>query len=282
MNIDHLKYFYDATKSLSLKKAATLNNISPGAVSQAIIKLEQVLNVKLLHHSKNSFQITEHGQRLYELCPKVLASIHDLHSKMDESTNPYAGKIYFGTQQSIASTFLPGALRLFNESCPLIEVNFTLGHSTQIKDLLDHQELDFAISMDNLDYENHPKIPIFTGEFVLISKTKIPKNKRKEFLVTGETNETKRLKTLYEAKFAETLPIKMKIDSWGVIKKMALEGHGIGFIPDYLLQENERRFIRNELKLSKIKYSVCCFYPENFLLNEKSLKFLEIMKKTLL
>jgi hypothetical protein len=35
----------------------------------------------------------------------------------------------------------------------------------------------------------------------------------------------------------------MRIDGWSVIKKMALAGEEIGFVPDFILSKEERRFI---------------------------------------
>lgn len=263
----------------SLKKAAERNHVSPGAVSQAIRKLEEELSTQLLMHGKNSLELTEQGKVFAKSIPEVLASVQKLKLKMADSIDPHRGNIYFGTQQSIASTFLPAILSEFKRTCPEAVVGFTLGHSSHMKDLLDRRDVEFAITMDNLDYKQHPKIPLHSGEFVFVSKQKKFKAENISFLLTGETEETKKLRSYYQAKYRTALPVNMTIDSWSVIKTMAFEGHGIGFIPDYLLTNQERRHICEHFDLPKITYRISCVYPENSALNMKSLKLLDIIKQ---
>lgn len=280
MNFQFLKYFFDATKYTSFKKAAELNHITPGAVSQGILRLEEELAIKLFHHRKNSFELTDQGRILFENSQSIFGAIDNVKNKISESTSPFAGNINFGTQQSIASSFLPSILKSFKNKYPLINVNFTLGHTTHIKQLLDRGEIDFAFSIDNLDYGRHSKITLFKGNFVYISKSKLnPVKDILEFLLTGETEETRKLQKYFLENNNSPLPVKMKIDSWGVIKSMALEGHGIGFIPDYLLSKSEEKFrITNKL-FPKIQYQICCIIREGHLLNSKSQKLIEFVQR---
>ena len=281
MNNSHLKYFFDSAKLRSLQKAALLNHVSPGAVSQGILRLEEEFQVKLLHHSKNAFEMTDAGQLLLGLCPEFFTSLQSLSTRMRDATNPHQGRIYFGTQQSIASTFLPSVLREYQQAHPQVETDFTLGHSSHMKDLLDERKIDFAISMDNLDYENHQKIILLRGNFVFVAASSSTQELQKGFLLTGETEETRKLLAGFREVTGRTAKVRMRIDSWSVIKTMAIEGHGIGFIPDYLIGAEEKKHIYKKLRLPKIGYTVSCVYPETQVLNQRTLRLLEFLKKKL-
>lgn len=281
MNYYHLKYFFDSVKEGSLQKAARINHVTPGAISQAIIKLEHDFNLSLIHHSKNKFHVTEHGELLYSLCPQLFASVNTIRTKMEDARDPFTGTIMFGTQQSLAYSILPGILAEFKNKYPKILVDFTLGHSTHLKRMMKQQEIDFAISIDNHDFTDHHKIPLFNGNFVFISSSKSKNSLNKGLLVTGITLEVYQLDKFYKESMGHKMPIQMRVDSWGVIKKMALEGHGVGFIPDYLLNKEERKYILKHPNLPKLTYSICCMYPKSHNLNEKTKSLFKIFKNSL-
>jgi LysR family carnitine catabolism transcriptional activator len=278
MNVNHLKYFYDSVREGSLQNAARLNNVTPGAVSQAILKLEQFFDVQLIHHSKNRFELTEQGKILYDTCPPLFSSVQSVLTKMEDAKNPFTGELNFGTQQSIASTILPSILNEFKKIHPDIKVNFNMGFSTHMKRLLEQREINFVITMDHFNFANHHKVQLFEGNFVFISSSKAQKILDKGFLVTEYSMKIYKLNSLYKKMKGSEFPVQMRIDSWGVIKKMALEGQGIGFIPDFILNLDEKKYILDNFDLPKIKYSICCVYPKTHTLNAKSRAFLDNFK----
>lgn len=200
MNISHLKYFNDSVELGSLKKAAERNFVTPGAISQAIKKLESHFNLLLIHHSKNSLLITEHGIELMKLLPAFLISVENIELHMKELNDPFCGKLRLATQQSLAVNLLTPVFTSFNLKYPRVELALDLGHSTYIKKLLDQNSIDFALSMDNLDYGRHSKEEVASGRFVLLYKPIIGTKVREEFLLTGDTFETRSFQEIYRKK----------------------------------------------------------------------------------
>jgi DNA-binding transcriptional LysR family regulator len=274
MNITHLKYFYDSVKQGSLQRAAQINFVTPGAISQGILKLEQSFNVELIHHSKNRFEITDHGRLLFESSGEIFSSIQSLMTKMEDAKDPFRGDLNFGTQQSIASTILPSIISDFRKKHPLVRINFNMGHAIVMKEMMETREFLFTITLDHFLYKDHHKIELFEGNFVFVSSEKAQKN----FLITSYSTEIYKLDVLYKKLNGKELPVHMRIDGWSVIKKMALAGEGIGFVPDFILSKEERRFIVKGAHLPKIKYNIYCVYPKRQQLNEKSQAFLETFK----
>ena len=109
MNIDHIKYFCDTVEAGTLAGAAKLNNISPGAISQAIMKLELSLGLELVVHRKRSFELTDKGLEFYRES-LILLGQYGLFRKKILSPEKMEGEFFFITQQSIAEYLLPKVL----------------------------------------------------------------------------------------------------------------------------------------------------------------------------
>lgn len=275
MNINHLKYFYDSVKEGSLQKAAKANHVTPGAISQGILKLEQYFNINLIHHNKNRFEITEHGQVLFESSSDIFSSVQSLITKMEDAKDPFRGDMNFGTQQSIASTILPSIISDYRKKYPDVRVNFNMGHAVVLKERMAARDYAFTITLDHFLYKDHTKIELMEGDFVFISTGR---NSKKDFLITSYSTEIYKLNSLYKKLNGKEMPVHMRIDGWSVIRKMALEGEGIGFVPDFVLSKDERRYILKDANLPKIKYNIFAVYPKRHQLNEKSKAFLDTFK----
>jgi DNA-binding transcriptional LysR family regulator len=53
----------------------------------------------------------------------------------------------------------------------------------------------------------------------------------------------------------------LEIKSWGVIKKLAETGFGVGLIPDYLYKFDRNQTVREvSMDLPKISYSINAYY----------------------
>lgn len=277
MNLYHLKYFFDSVQTGSLRQAAEINHVTPGAVSQAILKLEQQFNVSLVHHRKNNFELTDNGRRLFSLCPQMLSAMHNLKIGMEDSKEVFRGKIHFATQQSIASLILAPILADYAKEYPQVKTSFRLGRTINVKNLLDQRSIEFGITMDNIDYGDHTKVPLFTGEFVFLSSTKRTRSEH-EFLLTESTSEVDDLSKLYQLKYHREIPVSMRVHSWSVIKQLALEGYGIGFLPDYVVKPKEKKYLVKNLGFPVFKYTVSCVYPKHHVLNHKTQVLLEKIK----
>lgn len=274
MNLYHLKYFFDSVQAGSLRQAAEINHVTPGAVSQAILRLEQHFNVALVHHRKNNFELTDSGKKLFSLCPQMLSAMHNLKTGMEDSKDAFRGKIHFATQQSIASIVLAPILADFAKKYPLVKTSFRLGRTINVKNLLDQRSIEFGITMDNIDYGDHSKIPLFNGEFVFIAAKRLHRGEH-EFLLTESTSEVDELTKAYRQKHDRDIPVSMRVHSWSVIKQLALEGYGIGFVPDYVVGKEDRKFLVKNLAFPSFKYTVSCIYPKGHSLSLKSKALLD-------
>src|SRR4051812_17981688 len=93
MNLNHLKYFYDAVSQGQISAAARKNRISQSAVSQAIGNLEKTLQCRLLVHQRKRLELTDAGKVAYEECKKVFDSIETFHQNVTQNYSGYRGEL---------------------------------------------------------------------------------------------------------------------------------------------------------------------------------------------
>src|SRR5438045_176762 len=104
LNLNQLKYFFDAATEQSVAKAAKLNFVSQPAVSQAIRKLGESLSAPLLVHGKNRFQLTEEGNLVFKKCQEIFTKVSDMCNDLKSSQHDFTGALRFATSQSVAMT----------------------------------------------------------------------------------------------------------------------------------------------------------------------------------
>jgi len=262
LSLPHLRYFHDAALHGSVAAAAKKHRVTPSAVSQAIRGLEQHFGSELLRHSKNRFELTDAGRMLLEHSHGVFAITTRLEQQMDEAKAGLTGTVSFATQQSLAHHVLPPFLAHMQKKFPGIKPHVRLATTSAVKRWLELREVEFILSVDNIAYEAMASKPVVTGEFAFVTAEEREGAPRPEgFLVTGGTRETQQFRTAYTDAHGKAPQVAMEIDSWGVIKRFAARGLGIGMIPDYILRYDPPQGLKRlDLGLPPLPYSVNAYY----------------------
>ncbi len=279
MNLYHLKYFCDAVELGSIAKSAQANNITPGAVSQAIIKLEDHFKQNLVLHKKKSFNVTSLGLELYNSSIPLLSDFQHLYNKISEGES-MDGEFKFITQQSIAESILSPFLKKFKTKYSKTLPKMILGNTLINKDKLKNKSVDFAITLNNTNYDQVNSESIYKGNFVLYQSKKYKHNPL-EFLITAETPEVRNFKNNYRMRFKSSPLVAHEVSSWGLLKRMADEGNGVALIPDYLLTNKEKKNILN-LNINLSSYEILILHPNSRPLSLKSSIFISELKEFLL
>lgn len=257
INFTHLKYFCDTAKYGSFSIAAKKNFISQSAVSQAIHKLEESLNKKLVVYNAKQFSLTKDGELVFSKSQNIFNALTDLETTLNYHEKEYCGCIEIACTHSFALGLLPKYLKLITEKYPLINFSFRLGHTDLIKKWLKNGSIDFGIVIDNEDLSGLDCYEILSGEYKLYSSKNYNKNITElKVLISEERPETNKLKDLYSNKFNNKLPILMEVSSWEVIANFAEVELGVGFIPDYVARRRKNILKELDLGLAKIPYKL--------------------------
>jgi DNA-binding transcriptional LysR family regulator len=254
----------DAAQSKSLTTAAHKNKVSSSAISQAIKWLEDWYQVKLMIHGKNKFVLTEKGYSLFTASEKLFFSVDSFDSEVKIILNPLSQTIKFSMQQSIANSIVSKSIKNFKEKFPDIELKVRIGTSHYCKQLMESENVNYSISIDNVNFDGHSK-KLYDGKFVFISSRDDNRPPEKAgFILTEDTKEVLELKKQYFKKNKVEIPVNFSVSSWGVITNLALAGNGIAYIPDYYLAEiHPSRYRIRKINIIPASFSVNFYYSKN-------------------
>lgn len=132
----------------SITKAAENLNMAQPAVSNAIRELEAFYQVKLFERMNRKIYITNAGEYLRGYAESILSQFDESKDILQDIAA--STKIRIGSNVSFGANYLPDIIADFQKKHPEIPVTTTIQNSSQIENLLLHNELDFAI-IDNLN-----------------------------------------------------------------------------------------------------------------------------------
>jgi DNA-binding transcriptional LysR family regulator len=247
MNLYHLKYFYDASRTQSTTKAARLNHVTQSAISQAIKNLEGVLNKELTMHQRNRFELTEAGAIVFKHCETIFGSIERLQDDLSLSDDNPSGTISIATTNSLALTFMAGILASFSKKYPAIDIILKMGNSDQVKEYLHNREADFGIILEDDQMSLLDQYTIDKGFFRLVAHKDIKLSSLpKDIIVTRENKiEVDKLREQFKKKMKMEVHLKMEVFSWELIRQLCLNKAGVGYVPEYV--------IKDDVKAKKLK-----------------------------
>lgn len=278
MNLNQLKYFYDAARFESVTESAKVNFVTQSAVSQAIRSLEEQLRVKLIHHRKNSFGLTDEGLVTFKECSVIFNAIENLKSNVVKAKSVLSGELKLASTNSIALSVLAPALKIISKKHPELNIRLKMGNSDQVKEYLRTQEAEIGFILEDDEMKGLDSREIKQGEFLLVASAKAKNaNSCKEVIITRPSKiEVNQLKK----KLGSDIRFKMEVFSWELIRQLCLDCAGVGYLPDYLvaadIQKEKLQVVKPEIK--HFKYKLLSINLKGRVLNSAAEEFLKILK----
>jgi LysR family hydrogen peroxide-inducible transcriptional activator len=144
MRLKDFLYFSTIAKFKSYSKAADELFISQPTLSQAILRLENELGVRLLDRDNTTVSLTTAGKIFLEDADEILASTEKLKKKMKNISESNYGTIRVGTSQFYGSYIFPVLIPSLKENYPGIKIEITEESSYHLEKLVENGDLDFA------------------------------------------------------------------------------------------------------------------------------------------
>ena len=259
INLNHLKYFYDACRYENITKSAEKNLVSHSAISQAIKNLEIFYGVNLIIHKRNHFELTDEGRKLFENVQVIFDSVLISKEKIESSKLIYEGPLKVGFSQSMAISFIPKNLKKFRKKYPNVLPSIKLANSKKLASLIEERVIDIGIGIDDGEFFDLESKNLKKGKFVLVSAKNTVDLDKETFLIGDKGQEVLKFKQWYSKnKFQNGI---IEIESWEVITSLIHAGIGIGLIPDYILEnpQNSKLNVLN-VDLNLPSYELKAFY----------------------
>jgi len=165
-NIDTqlLRTFRTTAVTGNMTQASALLNLSQGAVSQQIRKLEEQLDCILFNRQKSGLTMTAAGEKLFSKAQQFLAINDEIWQEMAPSD--YNGTLSLGVPLDLMNGQLPLILRLFAESYPSVGFNLVCAPTLDLQRQFKDGQLDLTL-MEELP-GNVKGETLFTDQLVWI------------------------------------------------------------------------------------------------------------------
>ena len=145
MDFKQLRYFHEIARLGSFTRAAETLYVAQPAVSIAIRKLEQELELTLFHRHDRKISLTDEGARLLPHAQRILQAVSDAQLEMQELKGLTQGKVRVGIPGMLGSYYFPPLLMAFRHHYPHLSLQVVEGGTWQLQQMLEAGELDLAV-----------------------------------------------------------------------------------------------------------------------------------------
>lgn len=129
-NLNALRVFVRVAETRSFTEAAKRLGLTSSAVSKAITRLEQEMNVRLLHRTTRSVGLTNDGASFFDHCIQILAQIEDAENLLGRSTSSPHGRLRVHMPVGFGRRVIVPALSRFIEQHPDLVLDAELSDRT--------------------------------------------------------------------------------------------------------------------------------------------------------
>ena len=147
-----LRYVTLLNKHKNFSQAAKHAGISQPALSMAISKLEEKLDLKLFYRDTNGMVRSNiYSDFLSDEGGNIVKNVDDIMLRLKSITKKNTGSVFFGVGNIVAESILPGALKSFCSKNKEVYPNFISGYWYELRDKLLRQEINFFITANHLN-----------------------------------------------------------------------------------------------------------------------------------
>lgn len=294
VNLELYKVFYTVAKCGSLTKAAEELYISQPAISQAIKQLENELGTPLFNRVHKGMELSVQGGGLvYPDVEQALQLLLGVEQRLSELHNCATGTLRIGASETIFQYCLADRIVEFHDLYPQVRFELLTGTSPKTVEALKNDRCD--IGFLNLPIEEDEAI-VLTDSIMLLNDIFIA---GEEFAYLKERElsirelqqfplllmESKMVSRESFDRFCQSLGIKLiptiEVDSWGFMKRLVVDGMGIGCIPrEYALNKlNDGSLIELNVTPALPSRSVGMALPKNGSMSFALKAFISLLRK---
>ncbi|MBV4493079.1 LysR family transcriptional regulator [Pseudomonas oryzicola] len=241
--------FVKTAESLSFVNAARAMGISASAVGKNVARLEASLNVRLFQRSTRKVSLTAEGQLFYERCRRILDDLQEAEAMLCHAIQAPRGRLRVSLP-TIGYRFLLPLMPAFREAYPEIELE--MDFNDHLVDLID-DGFDVVIRSGALADSRLMSRKLGPFRFVLCAAPAyLARKGRPQTLADLERHDCLRYRFVTTGKIMDwslstdpeftqlRLPTVLTLNNMEAVLMAAVDGHGIAYMPDFLVRESVR------------------------------------------
>lgn len=145
MDVRQLRYFLEVARLSNFTKAAEALRIAQPAVSMAVKKLEEELDLVLFNRQDKKVSLTAEGEIFLPHARRILDDLRGAELEMAELKGLSKGEVRIGITPMISAYFFPDIIRDFKRSYPQLRVSVLGEGSGRIQKMIGQGELDMGV-----------------------------------------------------------------------------------------------------------------------------------------
>ncbi|MBR2370422.1 MAG: LysR family transcriptional regulator [Clostridia bacterium] len=246
MELRNLITFIHVAELGSFTKAAEHLGYSQSTISFQIKQLEDELGCLLFERINHTIALTDQGRELVSYAHKIRALTEDFKDTL--AKEDLRGNIHIVTPDSICEEMISAHYADFHRKYPSLFIRFSTGDTSDMLNMLDHNEADVIITLDqrlyNKDYviAKEEQLPV---HFVASSKSKYADRKGlsvrdiigEPFVLTEYGQGYRRVFDRELAKKSLEITPILEIGRTDIITSVLLENDMISFLPDFVTKD---------------------------------------------
>ncbi|MDT2821027.1 LysR family transcriptional regulator [Enterococcus devriesei] len=243
MNIQKFIAFVKTVELGSFTKAAKVLNYSQSGISRMSNDLEQEWGFPLLERNRAGLRLTSDGLNVLPFAKELAEKYQALQNQLAELGHLDTGLIRIGTFSSVATHWLPAAIKKFQIKYPKIEFELLLGDYEEIEQWIFEGRVDFGFSrlpaqadlIEVFQASDEQLVVLPTDHPLLAKKSISPQDLIDQPFILLERQGTSDITELLE-NYQIQPDIKYRTwDDYSILS-MVEQGLGISILPKLILQ----------------------------------------------
>ncbi|WP_428910419.1 LysR family transcriptional regulator [Niallia sp. Krafla_26] len=293
MDILHLKYFVEVAKQRNFTKASQILLVSQPSISKMIKSLEEELNVTLLDRSERQIKLTDAGVLVYEQAVKILQSVEDVYSSINELVQVKKGTIKLGLMPTTGVLLFPNVLAGFKMEYPEIEIKMLEYSAKQLNHMVEQGEIDLGITVRPANSQLFETLPLLSEELVVLvdrdhelvdrEAVRLSDLKDESFILLTEDYVLHDVVTQACMQSGFQPIVTYKSSMWDLIGEMVASKIGISLIPRSMVSRfNNRKIHAISISEPLIEWELVLIYRKNKYLSFAAREFIQYIQLKLL
>ncbi|WP_428609504.1 LysR family transcriptional regulator [Sedimenticola sp.] len=164
IDVGLIRTFLAVAENGGMTRAAQILNLTQGAVSQQIKRLETYFGKRLFDRRQKQMRLTPDGEKLVASANRLLALNDEVLHLMRQPE--FTGEILLGVPPDIVRPFMPPILKRFNREYPNIRVTLISDSTPVLLERLKKKEIDLTLTTESI--KGDPEELLLTDALVWI------------------------------------------------------------------------------------------------------------------
>lgn len=247
MELRNLITFIHVAELGSFTKAAERLDYSQSTISFQIKQLEDELGCLLFERVNHTITLTERGRELVSYAQRICALTEDFKESLT-AEEACKGHIHIVAPDSVCEEMISAHYADFHAKYPGISVRFSTGDTSDMVDMINHNEADVIITLDRRLYDKDyviAKEELLPMHFVAASSSKFAKVKNlsvkdiinEPFVLTEYGQGYRRVFDRELAKKSLEITPVLEIGRTDMITRVLAGSDMISYLPDFVTKE---------------------------------------------